>query len=363
MPTPWSRYVLFTALLLLVPTSLPSTAASAAEPDDATTAGAGEAARAAYSTALRREHAGDAAGARRAYERVLALDPEHRAARRALGYEEVDGYWLRGDELRRAQGFVHHGGRWMTAVEFADATRPGRDTREQKMGEAKVWACLAAVASDDAARVRRGRRQLATLPAAHQLAPLARALRCEPSRLRVFAAESLARLGDPLAVPALLKRAVDDPEEQVRRAAADALRTIDAPGTLHPLARALWSSDSTVRVRAAEALGHIGDVAAAPYVVARWEKRSGAFARAYFTQIDQFSYIQDFDVEVASTSFIADPLVGVLQQGVVQDVRIHATEQITTKVEQVAYANALRRLSGLDHGHDVQAWRRWVDER
>ena len=162
-------------------------------------------------------------------------------------------------------------------------------------------------------------------------------------------------------MPALLARTVEDPVEEVRHAAADGLRALGTPGTVHPLGRALWSRDATIRVRAAEALGRIGDVAAAPYLVARWEKRSGAFPRAVFAQIDQFSYIQDFDVEVASTSFIADPIVGVLQEGVVQDVRIHATEHTFSTVERVAYATALQRVSGLDHGHDVAAWRRWLD--
>ena len=110
-----------------------------------------------------------------------------------------------------------------------------------------------------------------------------------------------------------------------------------------------------------KALGRIGDGSAAPYLVARWEKRSGAFPRAFFAQVDQFSYLQDFDVEVAATSFIADPIVGVLQEGIVQDVRIHATEHTFSTVERVAYAGALRQISGVDHGRDVAAWRRWVD--
>ena len=351
MASPRSRYVLpallavtMGAFLLLSPVVAEGTEAEVA-----------------YRLALRLESQGDDAGARLAYERVLTLDPEHRAARRALGFEEIHGYWLRGDELQRAKGFVRHAGRWMTAVEFAAATRPERETAEQERGESRVLACLALVAREDEPSVRTGRRRLAALPARFRLAPLARALRCEPASLRVFAAESLAHLGDPLAAPALLRRAVVEPDDEARRAAVEALRTIDAPGTINPLGHALWSRNTTVRVRAAEALGRIGDVAAASYLVARWEKRSGAFPRVYFAQVAQFSFIQDFDVEVASTSFIADPIVGVLQEGVVQAVHIHATEQTFSSVERIAYAGALRKISGVDHGHDVAAWRTWLD--
>lgn len=326
-------------------------------------AGESETAGDAYRVALEHQAAGRTAEAEKAFARVIAIDPEHRAARRALGFEEVDGYWLAGDDLLRAKGFVHHGGRWMTAAEFADATRPERESRAQQKATKRTLGILAMVASADEAKVREGKRLLPTVPAEHRLEPLAKALRCEPASLRVYVAGELGKLRDPLAVPALLVRAIDDPVEEVRSAAADALRAIGAPDTIHPLGRALWSRDSVVRVRAAEAIGRIGDVAAAPYVVARWEKRSGDFSRVNLTTVRQLSFIQDFDVEVASTSFIADPIVGVLQEGIVHDVKVLATEQTFTTIERVAYAGALRRLSGEDHGEDVAAWRKWLQDR
>lgn len=43
--------------------------------------------------------------------------------------------------------------------------------------------------------------------------------------------------------------------------------------------------------------------------------------RANLTVVNQLSYIQDFDVEVAQTSFIADPIIGIIQDGLTLDVR------------------------------------------
>jgi general secretion pathway protein D len=43
--------------------------------------------------------------------------------------------------------------------------------------------------------------------------------------------------------------------------------------------------------------------------------------RANLTVVNQLSYIQDFDVEVAQTSFIADPIIGIIQDGLSLDVR------------------------------------------
>ena len=43
--------------------------------------------------------------------------------------------------------------------------------------------------------------------------------------------------------------------------------------------------------------------------------------RANITLINQLTYIQDFDVEVAQTAFIADPIIGIIQDGLVLDVQ------------------------------------------
>jgi general secretion pathway protein D len=43
--------------------------------------------------------------------------------------------------------------------------------------------------------------------------------------------------------------------------------------------------------------------------------------RAYFTVTNQVSFVQDFDVDVANSAFIANPNIGIIQEGVVLDVR------------------------------------------
>lgn len=311
---------------------------------------------AAYRLALDLEARGYRDLAAKAYEIVVALEPEHAAARRALGFERIGERWLAGDDLLRAKGFVRHGGRWLTREEFAAATRPEREAAAQKAGEDRVRAELAKIATQDPVLVPQARRALGGLPDAHKLAPLAQSLRCEPPALRVYAAQELGRLGDPLAVPALLKRVIDDPDATVRAAVGAALKEIGEPSTLAPLARALGSRYADTRVRAAEAIAMLGDQAGLGLVIGRWEARSGNFPNVYFSTVKQISYIQDFDVEVAQTSFIADPIVGVLQEGVVQSVRVLATEQTFTTVERTGYQDAATKLAGVDLGDDVKAW-------
>jgi hypothetical protein len=144
----------------------------------------------------------------------------------------------------------------------------------------------------------------------------------------------------------------------------DALRSIDSPDTVHPLGRALASRYAEVRQHAAEALGRLGDVMGMGYVLHRWHATSGDFPRVYIATLSQVSYIQDFDVEVAQTSFIADPVVGILQEGVVHAVKVLGAEHGFSTLERVAYKDALVGMSGVDLGNDVKAWMRmWNQER
>jgi general secretion pathway protein D len=58
--------------------------------------------------------------------------------------------------------------------------------------------------------------------------------------------------------------------------------------------------------------------------------------RANITLVNQLSFIQDFDVEVAQTAFIADPIVGIIQDGLTLDVRptiSHDRKYITLQLQ------------------------------
>jgi type II secretory pathway component GspD/PulD (secretin) len=58
--------------------------------------------------------------------------------------------------------------------------------------------------------------------------------------------------------------------------------------------------------------------------------------RANITLINQLTFIQDFDVEVAQTAFIADPIIGIIQDGLVLDVQptvSHDRKYITLQLQ------------------------------
>lgn len=86
-------------------------------------------------------------------------------------------------------------------------------------------------------------------------------LKSPAARVRTRAAQELATVRDPAAVPALIA-ALGDGEASVRRAVARSLGEQRNPAAVSPLLKALSDPDTNVRFYAAHALGEIKDKAA-----------------------------------------------------------------------------------------------------
>ena len=97
--------------------------------------------------------------------------------------------------------------------------------------------------------------------------------------------EALGKLGDPQAVPPLIK-ALGDDWDDVRRAAAEALVKIGTPA-VPALIQALGHRYSAVRRAAAEALGELGDPQAVPALTERLQDESGDVRKAAQAAIQQ----------------------------------------------------------------------------
>lgn len=156
-----------------------------------------------------------------------------------------------------------------------------------------------------------------------------------------------------------------DPTASVRTQAVEAVPPAERDAATDYLAAALGHRSPEVRVRTAEALAALGSLRAlAPLVAAgpaaaRADAANGTAPRAHVAFVEQQSYLRDFDVEVASSSFIANPQVGILQSGAVLDVTVLGMQVETVRVT-LAYRRALRRLAGSDPGADVRAWPGWL---
>lgn len=183
---------------------------------------------------------------------------------------------------------------------------------------------------------------------------------------RVVANEALwLRETDAKNRPFVLRSAVFDASPQVRSKVLDLATTSKATATASEyLAQWLVHAHPTVRVRAADALADLGErsaveplVRAGPYAAAA---DSNVGTRANVAFITQQSYIRDFDVEVAQSSFIADPKVDALSYGSVLDVRVASV--LTERVVH-SFRRAISKLEGADPGDNPAKWEAWLAGR
>ena len=148
-------------------------------------------------------------------------------------------------------------------------------------------------------------------------------LRSRSAGRRSFALLCMGRLfprEDPRAV---LLHAIYDPSSSVRVAAGRAIGDIGPGAVGEPLVSGLYAKAPEIRVRAAEALGNaqsgefVEPLMDRLYVLAAAPRGGGAGRppHAYVFIGAQTAYVQDFDVEVAGSSSVADPVVNALKIG------------------------------------------------
>jgi len=312
-----------------------------------------------YRLALWCQENGLTAYALRHQRAVVTLDPDHRAARRALGYERVHGRWAKGKDAMRAKGFVEYDGVWLTPEEYALAAKDEIAAKEARAAHRAGDEALKQAWSQDPAVRGRAMGEIERIDAKYRLRPLSIAARVNKPDVRMRAVQGLAKLGTADALPPLYKRAVFDQDESIRDAAVAAIKQIDAPGKIGPFVQALNSPFDPVRTHAVKALGALGDADAVGPLVARYQVIGGSGQSVYISVVNQISYVQDFDVEVAQTAFIADPVIGVIQDGLVLQFRALATDGYIDVYERPALAEALSNLTGKDLGDDPKAWLTW----
>ncbi len=191
-------------------------------------------------------------------------------------------------------------------------------------------------------------------------------------RLRAVAALALRRLfpGKALQVDDVresINRSVLDGADEVRSEAARALRSVGDPSVTAPALRALSSTNPRLRENSIQALGvmgyresveplmtYLGNVHSAVQA-----GRTSAAASSYLFVGTQTAYVQDFDVEVAQFSAVADPQINTLIEGSVLDARVLGSYSLSFATETRLVRNSLANLTGVDAGGTTRAWLDW----
>jgi len=304
--------------------------------------------------------------ARNAYERVVGIDPDHRAARRELGYEKVGDRWVTGDDAKRSKGFVLCAGKWMLPVEADRLMRAGL-MKQPKSNEAyrrRALDLFKAMLDDDAQVRKLGASQLMEVPDAALVRPLEKALFSHDPQMRIVAVKTLSRIGDRVALPWLIRSSMFDANQKVRDTAFRAVRSFRDEDVFFPYARAMYSKSPKARIMAAKALADLDDLRGVDVILRRISWGLGASPRVNIMVGTQTSYIRDFDVEIAQSAAIGDPIVGTIRDGIILDFKILGGYGESWVVEQRrAFAGALADLTGRDYGEDWKLYEKYAKEK
>ncbi len=299
-----------------------------------------------------------------AYANALRADANHAGARAALGYEQLRGKWLRTADAKRAKGFVRYGGQWVLPAE-RDYLRK-RDTAKAIAGlgsgiGAKAAGWVTALAGTRAKRTA-AEAALRGLPMQDRVRLLVDALEGNdtPAAVRAAACELLGECRDLGAIRALTRASVTDGDIEVRAAALSGLKAVQYRDTPLYLGSALRSNKSGVRKHAIEHLGTFkGDEQAARTLADYFVVGYGGGPRVNFFSLNQIAYIRDFDVEVAQAATIGDPIVGRIEEGVVQDHKVIGGQEMVP-ASAYALADAFTRVTGKELGTDPKKYYEWL---
>jgi hypothetical protein len=300
--------------------------------------------------------------ARLEFERVMAIEPDHAGARRELGYVKHHDRWLTRDEGMRAKGLVLHEGRWLLPEEVRALLLPKSERERRKVAQKKARDFLKKMTYGDPKVQRISMKALEGIEDGHKVEPLAYALRYPADHVREYAASELGRIKDRRALRPLVHRSLMDAAPTVRQAALTAVKAFDDPNLLAPYVSAMFSEKEALAMNAIAAVGEMDEVIGIEYLVYKLSAHGGGISRSSIYIANQLSFIQDFDVEVAQTAFIADPIVGILQEGAVLEARVIATERTAWVVERQVIRRSLTKLAGVDLGDDAKVWAKWWKE-
>ncbi|MHC4380626.1 MAG: hypothetical protein ACYSU1_06010 [Planctomycetota bacterium] len=193
------------------------------------------------------------------------------------------------------------------------------------------------------------------------LSSLGKALKSKDAETRRAAARVAQRQVETGLSHKLMKLSLEEPQESARRAISDAAYAIDPQHSLGRWTVALWrSGPEQERIHAAGYLGDYGADEAGvvkALIIALGAESSAMAPRSYVFFGRQIAAVTDFDVEVANSAFIADPVVTTLTEGVALEVRV-----VSVHLGR-AIRNSLTRLTGANPGPKRTDWANWFEQQ
>lgn len=192
---------------------------------------------------------------------------------------------------------------------------------------------------------------------------LLRGLRDVTPKIRTASLELLAFTTPEGTIEPVIERMLFDRDADVRKVAMQAVKAYEEDGVIYPLVRALRQDDPRLRTAALDALEEFRDPRAVGSLIHLLKRAStnAGVTRNNVSFTKQVSIVSDFDTEIAQASVIAQPIVSILQEGIVLDVAVAGVSGRGISVaEREHVVRVLSMLTGQDFGDDVTRWEAWT---
>lgn len=301
---------------------------------------------------------------RETLQRVIELDPNHVQARKRLGFAKVRGEWLDEEARHRAMGLVEYRGRWVLPQEKADLEAAAVDEAAVKEFYKAVRTWQNALRDDDR-RAAAAREELRALEDPRAVPALLKVLGEDGNDAeRGLLVEVLQDIRSTGSTEALLRVALEDPQRRNRLAAADALLPRKTPAMLRYVASRLGDEENDFVRTAGELLEVIGDGTIVPALIEGLET----------DHVEVVDYIAGVPVggtgerdgyKPVQTTFENGFMVRrrnrqPFRSGALPSSRLPRREYIPKTYENPQVLQALKTITGSDHGFDEDAWREWL---
>ena len=307
------------------------------------------------------------------WQEAVARDADCAEARAALGFVKRNMAWVQVPAAPGAPGAPAAAAAAPDPAQAPPAVPqdPKSADRRRTLNAEVQDIFVTCLLSGDPQKRSEGRRRLLAIrdPAAAE--PIARILSLGGDDARRLACEALAGIPDDEAARILVRFVLSDESQEVQRAAVAALASRQDSRGLPQLTNALKGSQRSLN-RAAYALGEIGDLAAAPALIAHLrtpETRilkapaSGGGASdtgAYLFTGTVITYIAGAKPVVAEGAVGWDLQLGAIPVGTslaIRNPRVTIYRTIVEFVQQPAVHDALHKMLGEDHGYNSADWR------
>jgi len=294
--------------------------------------------------------------ARICFERALQIEPNHTGARLQLGYVRVGSKWLQFEEAQKKKGLVKYKGRWMTKEE---AERLKFAEHKRHMTKV-VESIIRRLRSRDPLKAKKAEKEFAKIKDPAAIEAIAENLsRLKPEH-RLLAIDTLRKnfkvedVGD-----LLIGVALRDPEEEVRKEAALALRHLRCTWAYAEFVKALFYERSeSVRDAASDALGYLRDsYAIEPLITGLCVKvgtgRTPSNLRMFSGTIT--SRVLGWKEYITPRGKIRVPIVVQIESGA----SLGSGDSATTYIENGQALHALKHITGVNFWYEKDKWRKW----